>query len=418
MTQKHGPLGFQVDDRYRNLPEARIVEMLILVGWAYEPESHLAEETTREALQTWAQNGLGFRRAPNGERFFDPIEVFNFMKRSGFEGRDVFLSERLVPTSRRLVVDLANSGPPGVGPEGERRFTVDLKRTFNLQAFPSGKKLRLRMPLPIIGDYIKDLQVTPFTEAGEEAETSVSPGRLELRMTTSGEPEAILGAKLSFTARSYHPRAERQQEKPEALYLNEKEGLIVVTERIRALARSVAGTAAPALEAVRAFWEYINRELMSGYLHYDQIDLASPCDWVLDSGWFDCQLGGALFIALCRACGIPSRLRTGYSLFHKSPTRHYWAEAWLEDRGWTPFDFMSWDLSPGGLDTVWRDHFFGRLDYRMAIECMPREFTGALGVPLPPAWCVVQVSVPGGVEINFLDVSGSPVYADIVCVAG
>jgi hypothetical protein len=105
-------------------------------------------------------------------------------------------------------------------------------------------------------------------------------------------------------------------------------------------------------------------------------------------------------------------------LYQNAPTNHYWAEVWFEDQGWMPFDFMSWELSQAGCDREWRDHFFGRLDYRMTCQCMPLEFTGALGVPLPQAWSILQRSSPGGVEISFMDVSGTPVYADTIRVTG
>ena len=417
MTSKYGPLGIRVDDRYRTLPEARIIEMLLFMGWAYEFESGVAEKAAREALQAWTQMGLGFRCATNGERLFDLVEVHNFMKRAGVDERDNFWSRRFVPTCRRMVSDLAEAGPSADWAEGERRFVIELRRTFNLRAIPAGSRLRLRVPLPLTGDYLQDLHVTPFAETAREVQIKISPGRLEARMIVSGEAETILGATLSFTARLQKPGPGRGHGDPEpALYLCNREGFIVVSERIRALARSLAGVGATPLEAVRAFWEYIHAGLICGALHYDQIDLASPCDWVLDSGWFDCQMASALFVALCRAQGIPSRVLGGYLLYQVSPTNHYWAEVWIKDQGWTPFDFLGWDLSRGGRDPVWRDRFFGQLDYRMTCERMPREFTGALGVPIPQAWSLLQVPRPGGVEISFLDVNGTPVYADTVRV--
>src|SRR5271163_1522847 len=103
MISKYGPLGMQVDDRYRTIPEALIVDMLIHGAYACEWESVAAAEGSKKALQAWTQMGLAFRRATNGERLFDPVEVHNFMKRAGLDGRDGFLAERYVPTGRRLV---------------------------------------------------------------------------------------------------------------------------------------------------------------------------------------------------------------------------------------------------------------------------------------------------------------------------
>src|SRR5450631_3526304 len=102
MNTKFGPLGFRPDDLFRNVPESRIIEMLILLGWAFESESSEAKELSQQALLAWPEFGLGFRLAPGGERLFDPIEVLNFMKRLGLDGRDDFLLKRFVPSLRRM----------------------------------------------------------------------------------------------------------------------------------------------------------------------------------------------------------------------------------------------------------------------------------------------------------------------------
>jgi hypothetical protein len=417
MTSKFGPLGIIVDDRYRTIPEERIVEMLLLVGWAYETLSPEAAAATKEALQLWTQIGLGFRLATNGERLFDPVEVVNFMTRAGVDGRHGFWEERNVHTLRRLVSDLSQADPSGLPAGGKRRFVVDYKRVFNLRSVAPGSRLRLRAPLPLEGDYLWNLKVTPFAKTVHDAQVDVRPGRLEVKATASGEAELVVGATLSFTARPQEPESGQDAAEPDrALYLRHQEGLIVVSERISALARSLAGDGATSVEAVRAFWEYMHRDLFSGVVHYDQIDLAAPCDWVLDSGWFDCQMGAALFVALCRAYGIPARIAGGYVLYRKAPTAHYWAEVWMENQGWTPFDFMTWNLSRGGRDREWLDRFFGRLDCRLTTQRMPNEFTGAIGVPIPPAWTLLLVPTSGGVEINFLNIDGTPVHADTISV--
>jgi hypothetical protein len=409
----------KADDRYRCIPETRLVEMVTLLGWAYEQGSSAAREGAEEALETWVKLGLKFRSPPDGGRLFDPVEVHNFMKLAAVEGRDGFLADRLAPTLRRLVQDLAASAPSGVPAEDARPFEVEFKRNFNLRAVAFGRKLRLRAPLPLKGPHLQNLQVAPFCVAGRGAQLTVGPGRLELRMTPAGDEEAVVGAKLAFAARPQEQAFDCEMTAEEkALYLRPREGLIVVSDRIRALALSLAGSDSTVGNAVRVFWDYIHDELMGGTIHYDQVDAVAPGDWVLDAGWFDCQMGSALFIALCRARGIPARLVGGNLLYRIAPTNHFWAEVWFDDRGWVPFDFAGWDLAAGGRDPQWRDHFYGRLDCRFTTQRMPRDFTGALGLPIPAAWCLLQRAIPGGVEMIFADVDGTPVYSDAVCVTG
>jgi len=413
----HGPLGMQWDDRYRSVREVDILRTLLLFGWAFEAGSGTAEEAVRIMLEGWTQSGLPFRRASDGKRLFDPIEVNNFLKWAGLEGRDRFLSERLVPTHQRMVTDLAEFGASQGGDGGECRFVVEFRRTFNLRSIAAGTKLRLRAPLPLAGNYLKSMRVTPFADRFSESQIKLSPGRMEARVVANGETDVTFGATLDVTVTPQEPYPGQEGDTVDrALYLSECEGLIVVTDRIRTLALSLAESNAPVMDALRAFWVHLNERMIFGAVHYDQIDYASPCDWTLDSGWFDCQTASALFVALCRARGIPARIIGGYFLFRTSPTKHYWVEAWIEGQGWTPFDFMSWDLSTRGRDATWRDRYFGRLDYRLICERLPREFTGALGVPLPDAWYMAALAMKGGVEDRLMDINGTSIYSDTVRV--
>jgi len=115
-------------------------------------------------------------------------------------------------------------------------------------------------------------------------------------------------------------------------------------------------------------------------IHYDQLDPVCPADWALKQGWYDCQLGSALLVALCRARQIPARMVSGYVLQVTAPTYHTWLEAWIDGRGWVPFDLASWDLSVCDRDERWRHYYFGCLDHRMAVQ-------RPLGSSTAPAQC-------------------------------
>jgi hypothetical protein len=400
--------GVRFSDDYRTVPESRILDMLLLAGWAYEQDDPKASAATRHALDRWIGMGLGMTSGPTGERLFDPVEVVDVLKRLGLEGRDSFWADRYIHTGRRLVTDLAAN----IG----RRYIVDFRRTFSLRTVPVGKTLRLRAPLPLPSIHGDDLDIAPFVEGSSDARLGISDGRLEARLVATGDGPVTLGAKLSFSGAVPSPRRAGPQDDPS--YLKPREGLIVVTDRVNALAHALADPGADAASVVRAFWVYMMDELVCGAIHYDQIRADAPCDWALETGWYDCQLGSALFIALCRARGIPARLAGGHVLYRRAPTNHYWAEVWFEDAGWTPFDFLSWDLSLGGRDPQWRDHFHGRIDARMVTQLLPFEFTGALGVVMPNAWHILQTAKNEGVEISLAAVDGEPVYSDFVSISG
>jgi len=411
MTSKFGRLGFQPDDRYRNVPEPRIIEMLAFAGWPDQSQSAEARTGAPQALERWTRSGLGFRISGPGERCYDPIEVYNQMKLAGVEERDDFFFEKFSLSRRNAVASLAAALE-----NGRDRFAVDFQRTFYLSTTIAGTKLRLRLPLPLEGDQLSDLQIVPRAANGQ-VELKIGPGRLEARLVCTEPSEVVVGASMQFTVCQRTATSTSLIPPDAALYLASREGMIVISDRVRALARSLAPAGAPTLEAVRAFWDHLQTKFICGLVHYDQVDPAAPCDWVLDAGWYDCQLASALFVALCRAHGIPSRLVGGYFLYPTAPTNHFWAEVWLDEEGWKPFDFFGWDISNGGRLREWRDRFYGRLDPRLITERLPREFTGALGLPIPPAWCILQTPSPGGVAISFLDVSGAPVYRDVLRVS-
>jgi hypothetical protein len=409
------PLGFHTDDRYRSVSEKRIVEMFLLEGWAYDRGvGSPGEALTREAIDRWIAMGLGVRQDATGGRYFDPVETLNFVKKAGLEGRDEFWTNRIVATARLLVSNMCK--------DDTRKFAVELRRTFNAQALPTGSALRLRMPLPLTSDHLSDLEVAPYTDAAD-ARFAISRGRLEVRTQAYNQGEVTIGATISFTACPQEPTQERAEQlgvapPDKALYLRSRDGLVVISDRVRALAAALAGPRTDPLSALHAFWNYCLDELCLGAVHYDQVSLEAPGDWVINSGWGDCQLIAALFASMCRARGIPARILGGFYLYRAKPTNHYWAEAWIDGQGWTPYDFACWELSAGGQDPAWRDHFFGRIDRRITNECLPLDFTGAVGVPIPRAWHILQSAKPDGVTIDLLDISATPLYSDFVAFAG
>jgi len=72
-------------------------------------------------------------------------------------------------------------------------------------------------------------------------------------------------------------------------------------------------------------------------------------DWgaakTLREGKGDCSEYSDLFVALCRAKNIPARVVTGYTVqVDTAMSKHNWAEVYLEDYGWVPFDPASGDV--------------------------------------------------------------------------
>jgi hypothetical protein len=335
-------LGSLTADRYRTVPEACILDILLHAGWVFELQAGGRADAiahTAAAIEDWIALGLGYRRGPDGARCFDPVEVVNFLIWAGRLGLDRFWEERYVRTGRAHVMHAA---PMTARP---RRLHLGLRRRFGLHGFAPGKPVRLRLPLPLDCDYLGDVAIRPIVPAALAASVTVAEGRMEVRLPVPPERTIEIGADIACTPRGTRAGVDRLTPAERALYRRPVEGLIRVSPRVQALADELAGPSHDPWRTLSAFWAYLLDELFCGVVHYDQVDVAAPCDWVLDRRWYDCQLGSALLVSLCRARGIPARMIGGHLLYPLAPMIHFWAEAWIDGSGWMPFDLSDWWLS-------------------------------------------------------------------------
>lgn len=353
-----------------------------------------------------------FESSPDG--CHDPDAVVNAMIASGLRGEGGYWRGRCVPTGQRLVGELcggASEGAPDLRSLAPRRFEVAFRRTFDLSRAPAR---RLRMPAPIEDAHLTDLKIV----VDEGQALTVVPGRLEAKPTDAERGRFVLSARFSFLAHPGLPHGRRGDGELDErdTWLAPREGPIQVTEAVVALAQRLAQPGREPMEQVMAFRDHLIDTMACGRIALDSLGDAPPTNWILANRWFDCRLGAALLVALCRARGLPARLVGGYLLW-QAPSEHYWMEVWLPEQGWTPFDLLAWDLSAGGHDAVWRDIYAGVVDYRMKTQVFPRIFTGAPGVAMGEAWHRLPRLTPAGTEMRLVSIpDGELIYADAIDV--
>jgi len=382
---------------HRSVDRAAIGAMLRLGGCLFDgdDEAIAAVDALLDEL-----DAAGLPAGLDGR--FDPTEVVNLMIAEGVDGRSAFWRNRYVATGQRLVFDLARE-------RGPRRFEIAFARCFDLSRHVPGTRLRLRLPMPIADAHLSDLSIT--VEQGP-AQTAIMPGRLEAKIVVGDLARVTVAARIGFTAHPGVPHGDAPSPREGETWLAEREGQVAVTPRVRALAHSLGGS--DAADRVRRFRDHLVDAFVCGPVHPDRIGPGPATDWVLDQRRYDCRLGAALLVALCRASGIPARLIGGYLLW-AAPTEHYWVEIWLPDQGWTPHDLLAWDLSAGGRDAAWRDIYAGAVDYRMKTQVFPDIFTGAPGVTMPPALQRLARAIDGGTETRFVTIpDGAALYTDTI----
>lgn len=106
-------------------------------------------------------------------------------------------------------------------------------------------------------------------------------------------------------------------------------------------ATSLTGTTTDAHEKVLSIYNFVVSRV-----HYARQDHEQGALWALENGTGDCSEYSYLFVALCRAAGIPARIKTGFgfrSSHEKTNDGHMWAEYYLDNYGWVPVD-PTWKL--------------------------------------------------------------------------
>jgi transglutaminase-like putative cysteine protease len=121
---------------------------------------------------------------------------------------------------------------------------------------------------------------------------------------------------------------------------------------IQEIAESIEGRTQ--IDIVRNIYKYVI-DNMEYTKHSDQ-------DWgavkALQFKKGDCTEYSDLFVALCRAKNIPARFAAGYTVrYDNISPKHNWAEVFLEEYGWVPFDPSWGDIK----NFILRDRAFSRM---------------------------------------------------------
>ncbi|MCB2074064.1 MAG: transglutaminase domain-containing protein [Novosphingobium sp.] len=341
-----------------------------------------------EALAKWREIGVPFAEDGDGSRFYDPDEVINFGLAATLLGADDFWAEHIAPLQPQMLHWFAGKpfsweDVPDFGNMHRRNCRIELRRTYDLPPEAVGKRLRLKLPLP--------LAVPHFQVEGMDLHSSVegriraSGNRADLAITAEKAGPVELAFSVRASALPDLGTSDELSPEERALYTAGKEGLIAVSPAIDALSQRLAAGDGDPATLVHRYYQYLIDAFVHGRVAYRAIDSQWPTDWPLREGYYDCQIGSALLIALCRARGIPARLVNGYQIFHGYLANHFWAEIWF-DGAWRPFDLASWDAVRIYGSERWRSCFAGQTEYRLTLQRFPREILGAGSIGLPQEW--------------------------------
>jgi hypothetical protein len=341
-----------------------------------------ARLSAERALERLLSRGLPTARGPGGALLLDPYATMNSLKARAGEPADEAWTD-WVETARVNAMSL---------PKAPHRYRLTMVREWRLPAQRGGRDIVLRLPLPLRGSLAGTPDVRLLEPEGALVARRDEPGRVELRLDAAAV-RGVARAEMTVDFVSGETDHVETDETPEALAASDDlwrrpvEGLIAPSAAITEFARGLpGGPDAPRELAVAAF-DRLMSVLRLGDLHRDHLDGADRLGALLGTAWVDCALAANLFVAACRARGVPARIVSGFLLHRAFLAPHFWAEARLEQGRWVPFDLGGWDCCEGNpADPAWGGLFRGRVDARFLAEVAPRHFTGWGSARPPERW--------------------------------
>ncbi len=267
---------------------------------------------------------------------------------------------------------LAEAEEQGTETPGALKIHATHTVTVNPGAVPEGETVRCWIPYPQEYHRQRDVKLlsaspadpliapkgsgfrTAYFEAPAPASGTPLEFRLEYVYTTSAYIPSIDPAKVTAAS----PDSEIFRE-----FTRDQPPHVDLSPAIRSLAAEiVGGEKNPYLAADRIFrW-------ISGNFRYcaemEYSIITGITDKALNQRAGDCGIHALLFIALCRASGIPARWQSGWAMRPGSENLHDWAEFYVEPHGWLPAD-PSFGLRTHDDPRV-RDFYIGHIDpFRM-----------------------------------------------------
>lgn len=245
----------------------------------------------------------------------------------------------------------------------ERVITV--RARIEVPGARAGETVRAWLPVPARSPQQSDIEVLSATEGALIAPED-APAR-----TAFWESTAERSFEVTYRYRIRAPYVDTERPAPErpvvadaavtGADLAEERPHIAFTPYLRALtARVVEGAARP-IDAARAIYDYVTRNVDYRYQpEYAQLDaIADGCAKSLRG---DCGVMALLFITMCRIAGIPARWQSGLYVAADYIGPHDWAMFFTEEFGWLWADCSFGSSSRRAGDEVRRRHHFGNLD--------------------------------------------------------
>ncbi|HEV3145698.1 MAG TPA: transglutaminase domain-containing protein [Gemmataceae bacterium] len=219
---------------------------------------------------------------------------------------------------------------------------VNFSLKFDITSAPDTDKITLNVLVPADIEGRQKIIYKKYSHKPEREfqENGSSYARIVIdnpprSMTVTIDYEALLYGYDLGSAIAFMDNAKVETKKSLAPFLVDEKYLEVDDPSIQKAAKSIPGK--NDAQGVRNVMDFVAKTLQK--TPFDPADHGAV--WALKNKHGDCTEFADLFVTLCRAKGIPARVCEGYitmEIDKNDSARHNWAEVYLDDFGWVPFD--------------------------------------------------------------------------------
>jgi transglutaminase-like putative cysteine protease len=330
-------------------------------------------------LDTWRAAGqLQSRRIDGRTAYFrrEPSNLFRFSPDA--------IARRVAPPKlgseaalldllARVIAEAKRTGRPDVLPLRHRvRFTLTVPA--NTRGAKAGSVVRAWLPFP--QEYRQQSDVALISAApGKPIIAPNGHGHRTLYFErTLADPNKPLTfeADYAFTSHAYYPILDDAKVQPLPMgfpqeHLAQRPPHLLFSPKLRETVAAIVGDDTNPLTKAREIFHWVD-----GNIRYNAEEeygiIPSFSEHALTRRRGDCGIQGSIFIAMCRAAGVPARWQSGWqTLPAGNHNMHDWAEIYVAPWGWLPCD-PSYGLKPSADPGV-REFYFGHQDgYRMIVN--------------------------------------------------
>jgi transglutaminase-like putative cysteine protease len=346
-------------------------------------------------IERWRKEGFLQWRLIDGQVCYfrrEPTNVLRFCeeakrRRLGCGPNQPEAGARQAGARRALLEHLADVREAAEGSGEKRVVPIQHRVRYKLTVLPNRPGVKkdslIRCWLPFPQEYrqqcnVKLIRTVPASHvvAPNAVDGRLMSGArqrsvyLEQRVSHPAKP-IVFSEEFEYVSYAYYPqlqvaKAERLSDERRGAYLSERPPHIVFTPEFRTTVQRVVGAETNLLSRAQKIFRFVCDSVR--YCAEEEYSvIPSLSAKALRTRRGDCGVQSMLFIAMCRAAGIPARWQSGWVTRAEAWDMHDWAEIYIKPWGWLPVD-VSYGLQESTEPKI-REFYFGHLDsYRLIVN--------------------------------------------------